>query len=146
MNKDRGITGNVKIWLLIGVGSFFVGLGILGIFLPLLPTTPFLLLAAACYIRSSRRFYDWLLTNRWLGSYIRDYREGNGISLVTKVTVIALLWLTIGYSAVFVVPVFIGKIVLCLIAIGVTIHLLSIKTLNRNRATSDQIEVGEMNE
>ena len=66
--------------ILISVGSLSVLLGILGIFLPLLPTTPFLLLAALCYSRSSERFYQWLVTNRWFGEYIRNYREGRGIT------------------------------------------------------------------
>jgi len=138
MKNNKRVTRNVKNWFLISAGSLFVGLGVLGIFFPLLPTTPFLLLAAACYIRSSRRFYDWLINSRWLGEYIRKYREGNGIPLVTKITAISLLWLTIGYSVVFVIPFFIGKVVLLLIAVGVTIHLLSIKTLPPSNSSPEQ--------
>ena len=119
---------SLKNAILIVIGSIAVGLGVAGIFLPLLPTTPFLLLAAVCYANSSERFYHWLLHHRWFGSYIRNYREGRGIPLVSKVVALALLWLTIGASAIFVVPVLIGKIVLVAIAIGVTIHLLSVKT------------------
>ncbi|MFH0931814.1 MAG: YbaN family protein, partial [Candidatus Zixiibacteriota bacterium] len=75
---------------LIITGTFFVGLGVLGIFLPLLPTTPFLLLAAACYARSSKRFYNWLLNNRWFGSYIKDYKEGKGVPSKVKAISISL--------------------------------------------------------
>jgi len=114
--------------LLIIAGTLLVGLGILGIFVPILPTTPFLLLAAACYARSSQKFYDWLLNNRWFGSYIRNYREGKGIPLKIKVWTLALLWITIVCSAVFAVQWFPVKIVLILIAIGVSIHVLSIRT------------------
>lgn len=121
-----------KKWFLIAVGSISVGLGVLGIFLPLLPTTPFLLLAAACYIRSSKRFYHWLIYHKWFGSYIRNYREGRGIPLITKIIAIALLWLTIGYSVLFVVPFLFVKILFVLIATGVTIHLLSVKTLKQH--------------
>ena len=116
-------------WVLTIAGTFFVGLGILGIFLPLLPTTPFLLLAAACYARSSERFYHWLLNNRWFGNYLKNYWERKGIPLKIKVLSISFLWITIGYSAVFVVQILLSKIILVLIAIGVTIHILSIRTL-----------------
>jgi len=97
--------------------------------LPLLPATPFLLLAAACYIRSSERFYNWLINNKWLGSYIKNYLEGKGISLKAKVLSISLLWITIGYSVIFVVNIFSIRVILILIAIGVTIHLLFIRNL-----------------
>jgi uncharacterized membrane protein YbaN (DUF454 family) len=113
--------------LLIVLGSFFVGLGILGIFLPLLPTTPFLLLAAACYIRSSKKFYTWLTKNRWFGKYIRDYQEGRGIPLKVKLFSITLLWLTIGISIVFVVHLLVIRLILAAIALGVTLHIISIK-------------------
>ena len=133
INDKRQITSNLLRWVLIIIGSFFTGLGILGIFLPLLPTTPFLLLAAACYIRSSERFYNWLMNNKWLGSYIKNYLEGKGISLKAKVLSISLLWITIGYSVVFVVDIFPIRVILILIAIGVTIHILSIRTLKQRK-------------
>ena len=85
INDKRQISSNLSRWALIIIGSFFTGLGILGLFLPLLPTTPFLLLAAACYIRSSERFYNWLINNKWLGNYIKNYLEGKGVSLKAKV-------------------------------------------------------------
>ncbi len=133
IKDERKITSNLSRWVLIIMGSFFTGLGILGIFLPLLPTTPFLLLAAACYIRSSERFYDWLMNNKCLGNYIKNYLEGKGVSLKSKVLSISLLWITIGYSVVFVVNIFSIRVILILIAIGVTIHLLSIRTLKKRR-------------
>lgn len=123
---------HIKKWSLVGLGSVSVALGVIGIFVPILPTTPFLLVAAACYVRSSQRFYTWLLQHPWFGDYIRNYREGNGIPLFTKITVIALLWLTIGFSVLMVVPVLIGKILLVGIAVGVTIHVVSLKTLKQN--------------
>ena len=111
-------------------GTFFLGLGIIGIFLPLLPTTPFILLAASCYARSSKRLYNWLLNNRWFGNYIKNYREGKGVPFKVKILSISFLWIVIGYSVIFVVSVFLIRIVLFLIAVGVTIHILSIKTIN----------------
>jgi len=117
--------------ILIIAGTLFVGLGVLGIFLPLLPTTPFLLLAAACYVRSSKRFYRWLLNNKWFGNYIKNYRERKGVPLKVKLFTISLLWITILYSAVFVVDILLFRIILLLIAVGVTIHILYIRTLKR---------------
>ncbi len=130
-NGSNKKTSNLSRWLLISAGTFFIGLGIIGIFLPLLPTTPFLLLAAACYARSSKRFYNWLLNNRWFGNYIKNYREGKRVPLKIKVLSISFLWFAIGYSAIFVVHILLGRIILILIAIVVTMHILSIKTLKQ---------------
>ena len=115
--------------ILIIVGTLLVGIGILGVFLPLLPTTPSLLLAAACYARSSDKFYDRLLTNRWFGNYIKNWREGRGIPLKTKTLSISLLILTIGFSILFVVLNLIGKLFLVLIAVGVSAHIIFLPTL-----------------
>jgi uncharacterized membrane protein YbaN (DUF454 family) len=114
---------------LVGAGTFFLALGIVGIVLPILPTTPFLLLAAACYARGSRRFYDWLLGNRVFGRYIRNYREGRGITFRDKAVSIGLLWLTILFSVLLVVRNLWVKIVLIAIAVGVSTYLLAIRTL-----------------
>ncbi|GGJ90002.1 YbaN family protein [Pseudomonas matsuisoli] len=85
--------------LLFAAGWVSIGLGVIGIALPLLPTTPFLLLAAACFARSSPRFYRWLIHHRYLGPWIADYLEGRGVPVKAKVMAIALLWLGIGFSA-----------------------------------------------
>jgi uncharacterized membrane protein YbaN (DUF454 family) len=114
--------------ILIAAGSLFVGLGILGIFLPVLPTTPFLLLAAACYARSSPKFYDWLLNNRYFGNYIKNYRERKSVPLKVKMLTIALLWVTIGFSVIFAVETIFIRVILILIAIGVSIHVFSLRT------------------
>lgn len=114
--------------LLIVTGTLCVVLGVIGMFIPVLPTTPLLLLAAYFYARSSARFYHWLMTNRFFGSYIRNYRQGNGLPLVHKVLTISLLWLSIGYGIGFVVSQWWLKVILLGIAIGVTYHLVTIKT------------------
>ncbi|UCG84685.1 MAG: YbaN family protein [Dehalococcoidia bacterium] len=115
--------------LLIAVGSFSVGLAFIGIFVPILPTVPFLLLAAACYARSSERFSNWLLNNRLFGKVIRDYRDGKGVPPRTKAIAIGLLWITISLSIAFVVNLLAFKVILVLIATGVTIHILTIRRL-----------------
>jgi len=112
---------------LIVAGTFFLGLGILGIILPILPTTPFLLLSAACYSRGSDRLYRWLIGNRWFGKYINNYRAGKGIPVKVKISVIIMLWITISFSIVFIVTHPILRFILFIIAVLVTRHLLLIK-------------------
>ena len=118
----------IRICLII-TGSFFVGLGTLGIVLPLLPTTPFLVLAAMCFSRSSERFHNWLLNNKWFGAYIKNYREGRGILLRQKVAVLSLLIFTIGYSCIFLLDHIAVRIILVLVAVGISTHILRIPTL-----------------
>jgi uncharacterized membrane protein YbaN (DUF454 family) len=124
-------SGRLVRGLLILAGTLFVGLGVLGIFLPLLPTTPFLLLAAACYARSSQRFYNWLLNNRWFGRYIKNYREKRGILLRVKMSTISILWITIAVSAIFATENLLVRMDLLVVALGVTIHILSMRTLKK---------------
>lgn len=120
-------SGNFKRVMLIVIGTFFVGLGILGIILPVLPTTPFFLLAAALYSRSSDKFYNWLVRNRWFGKYISDYREGKGVPRKVKLSSITFLWCTIIVSVILIDVSWI-RILLILIATGVTAHILLIRT------------------
>ena len=130
-NQTDIISNKTFRYMLIIAGTIFLGFGIIGIFLPILPTTPFLLLSAACYARSSQRFYNWLMNNRWFGKYIKNYREGRGVPFKFKVITISLLWITILSSIYFVINHFWIEIILIIIAIGVTIHILTIKTYKR---------------
>ena len=130
--KKKNETKAIRNWtrpLLIITGTLFVGLGIIGILMPVLPTTPFLLLAAACYARSSQRFYHWLLNNKWFGNYIKNYIQRKGVPLKVKIMAITWLWITIGFSVVFAVEVFLVRLILIVIAIGVSIHILCLRTL-----------------
>jgi uncharacterized membrane protein YbaN (DUF454 family) len=120
----------IKRVVLVACGTLCVALGVAGMFMPVLPTTPFLLLAAVCYARSSKPFYDWLTTNRWCGAYIRNYREGRGIPRRQKALTILLLWMTIGYTATFAVSLGWVKLILVGIATAVTVHILWIKTFH----------------
>ncbi len=121
-------------WILMIIGVVVLGIGIIGIFVPLLPTTPFLLLAAACFVRSSERLYDWLIHHKWFGAYIRHYREHRAITLRAKIVTIAMLWSVIGYTALSVVTTWGVRALLGVIAVGVTLHLLHLKTLTREMA------------
>jgi len=109
---------------LITVGFVSTGLAVLGIFLPLLPTVPFLLLAAACFARSSVRFHTWLLQHPHLGPMIRGYLEGQGIPLRSKIFTISLLWLTISVSVLLLTTPLWVNITLLAIGSAVTIYLL----------------------
>jgi len=116
-------------WLLIIIGLAAVGIGTVGIFVPLLPTTPFYLLAAACFFRSSDRLYRWLIGNKWCGPYIRNYREHRAIPRHAKIVALILLWGTIGHAVLALLDQLWLRILLVTIAAGVTIYLLSLKTL-----------------
>ena len=114
--------------LLIFAGTLCVGLGVLGMFLPLLPTTVFLLLAAYCYSRSSEKFHNWLVNNRLCGSYIRNYKSGRGISVRQKVSTILTLWVSIGFSMWMLSGRFWLSLLMVAIALAVTTHLVMLKT------------------
>jgi hypothetical protein len=117
-------------WSLMFAGTIFVGIGILGIFLPLLPTTVFFLMAAWCYARSSKKFYNWLHHNKYFGKYLKNYREGKGITLSGKISSITVLWCGIFYSL-FAIQSLAIRLLLIAIAIGVTIHIVLIPTNKR---------------
>ncbi len=114
--------------VLLVVGWLSVVLGVIGIFVPVLPTTPFLLLAAACFVRSSRRFYLWLVEHPKLGPWIRDYLEGQGIPLKGKVYALVLMWASISLSC-FLVPLPWARGFMLTSAVLVSIYILRQKTL-----------------
>lgn len=102
----------------IALGSLCVGLAVLGIFLPVLPTTPFLLLAAGLYARGSTRFYGWLIAHERLGPYVRDYRAGRGIPRRTKVVGLTWMWLALLSSAVITASLPVAALLLAIGAYG----------------------------
>ena len=113
--------------LLFIAGTITLILGAIGIVLPILPTTPFLLLSLACYLRSSERMTHWMLNNKYFGKYIKNYKEGKGIPLKTKIFAIIVLWVTIGY-AIYIVPIWIAQLSMFIIAVAVTTHLIRVPT------------------
>lgn len=117
------MTARLLRFLLIICGTLSVALGIIGIFVPLMPTTVFLLLAATCYARSSDKHYQRLMNNRWLGSYIRNSREGRGMTRRHKAVTLTLLWVGIGATIVFSLEAWWARACLAAIAIGVTLHV-----------------------
>jgi len=85
-------------WLWVALGCLFVGLGAIGAVVPGMPTTVFLVLAAACFIRSSQRLYDWLISNKTFGPYLKDYREGKGIPLRAKVVALSMIVIFVSFA------------------------------------------------
>ncbi len=111
-------------WLLIVVGSLSLAIGMIGVFLPLLPTTPFLLLTAACYARSSERFYNWLVTNRYFGVYIRLWRDEGKVPRKAKIVAIAMIAITLGSTIVFFIDFLPARLILAAIGLAVIAYLL----------------------
>jgi len=111
-------------YFLAATGLLSTALGVAGIFIPVLPTVPLLLLAAACFARSSERFHGWLLGHPYLGPMIRDYMDGQGIPLRAKIVAISTIWISISISTLFLIPLFWVKVFLIAIGLCVTIYLL----------------------
>lgn len=114
--------------MLIAAGLICVGLGALGILLPGLPTTPFLLLAAYCFARSSEHFHNWLLDHRWFGSYVRNFESGRGMTRPAKATTLLVMWLSFGFTIVLFVPVVWGQVSMFLLAVTVSVYIMRLPT------------------
>jgi uncharacterized membrane protein YbaN (DUF454 family) len=135
--RKKGNKVTRVLWLVTGLVC--VGLGAIGIVLPILPTTPFLLAAAACFCKSSTRLYNWLINNKWFGEYIRNYKEGKGIPMKTKIITLTVLWATIGVSTIFILShllppslVLPMQLIMLSIAVGVSIHILRLPTFKKS--------------
>ncbi len=121
----------VKKVFLIAVGSLSLALGFVGAFLPVLPTTPFLLLSAYCYLRSSKRLYRWLINHPLLGAYIYNYLTYRAITRSTRYGALFFLWVTLIISMLVTANLHL-TIFLFAVGVGVTIHLFVLKTLDRD--------------
>lgn len=113
----------------ISLGILSCALGVIGIFVPLLPTTPFLLLSAALLFRSSPRLYNRLLNHPQLGPYIRNFREHKAIPLRVKIISVSLVWITILHAVIFLLDHWVLESLLLLLAAGITAYILHFKTL-----------------
>lgn len=129
---DPGVPGHVKNsvikGLLIVVGWLSVGSGVVGLFLPLVPTVPFLLLAVACFARSSSKFHGWLVDHVYLGPLVRDYLNGGGIPRKAKVMAICMVWVSFPVSTIFFARAVWLKVLLIAIAFGITVYLVLLPT------------------
>lgn len=114
-------------YFLFVIGCLSVVLGVLGIFLPLLPTTPFILLAAACFARSSDSFYRWITSHPRFGPMIADYLAGKGLPLRAKRMAITLLWISITVGCFWVDFVW-ARVAMLLTASAVSLYILRLPT------------------
>jgi uncharacterized membrane protein YbaN (DUF454 family) len=128
----RDSSEKVKRTIYVLAGTIVLVIGAVGVVVPVLPTTPFLLLSAACYMRGSERLHSWMLNNRVFGTFIRDYREGKGIAFRNKLLTLVLLWFTISFSVLFVIEMPLLKGLLFLIAFVVSAHIVLLPT-NKQR-------------
>ncbi len=124
--------------LLFVAGIASLSAGVVGVFLPILPTTPFLLLAAACFLRSSRRLYTWITRQKILGPYIENWTRYRAITLPAKIASIAVLWAVLVSTILFALSSPFMRVLLVLVGIGVTVHLLFLKTLTRDMREKQQ--------
>jgi len=118
--------------LLMIIGWLCIVLGVLGIFLPLLPTTVFILLAAYCFSRSSERFHRWMLEHKYFGEILQTYQAGLGMPRKVRRRVLCLLWLSMGVSM-WVVGQWWAVLLLSVIGLGVSGYLLQLPTLEDER-------------
>ena len=125
---DGSISLRMKKGFYVVLGTIALALGFIGIFLPVIPTTPLVLLAAACYMRGSKRLHGWLLESKWFGETIRTYQAGQGLRKATKVRAIGLMWIVIMISAVFYVESLPVRLVMFGTAIWVTRYLYGLPT------------------
>ena len=131
LSKREARPSEFKKGLFVVAGTISLGLGTVGIALPVLPTTPFLLLSAACYYKGSERLHRWMLNNRLFGEYLRNYKEGKGIPPRTKIFTLTLLWSVISFSALFMLNNPVIQIILFTIAIGVSTHIIMLPNFKR---------------
>jgi uncharacterized membrane protein YbaN (DUF454 family) len=122
---------SIKKVFFIAAGYASLTMGVVGIVVPLLPTIPFLLLAAACFFRGSPMLYQWLIHHKIFGNSIRCYREFHAVSHKTRITSIILLWLSIGFAAIYAVEALWLRIILLAVALGVSLHLVRLKKLTK---------------
>ncbi len=143
--ENKGITNPFYRGVILAIGWLSTTLGIIGIFIPLLPTTPFLLLAAVCFLRSSPKSYAWLIRHPTLGKYITNYLEGKGITLTAKITSITAMSLAVAFSIYFFISNSWIIALLVLITLGVSIYLIQLPTLRFTQTSKEKDKV-EKNE
>jgi len=125
---EKKDTGTVKKYIYLIVGSLALVAGIIGVFLPILPTTPFVLLSAWCFFRSSDKLYEWVINNETFGPTIMNYQQGKGITQKTRIRAIVMMWATISVSAYFFVSNLYVIGIMYLVAISVSVYLYRLPT------------------
>jgi hypothetical protein len=127
--EKNTLTSSLKKGIYLFVGAISLAAGVIGIFLPVLPTTPFILLSAWCFFRSSSKIYEWVISNERFGPTIENYQQGRGITKSTKIKAVVMMWLTISASVYFYIKNMYLMAFLYIIAISVTVYLYKLPTL-----------------
>nr|WP_315596450.1 YbaN family protein [uncultured Cupriavidus sp.] len=125
-HRERAIRA---FWVTCGVLSLV--LGIIGIFLPLLPTTPFVLLAAACFARGSEKFHHWLITHERFGPLVRDWQAHRSIPFRAKCLALSMMWLSMGTTAWLLRARPVSSLTLLAIGLAVTVWMVRLPTRPR---------------
>lgn len=133
----------LKKYILIGIGTLSLILGFVGIVLPVLPTTPFLLLSAVCYMRSSKRMYSWLIKHRVLGVYLYGYINYRAVPTRSKISTLIFLWVMLGISMALMDSIHLSAF-LIIVGIGVSIHIKLLKTLTQEQLKEIKIRLENM--
>lgn len=133
------LKASFKKYLLIALGSLSLGLGAVGVVVPVLPTTPFLLIALFCYLRSSRRLYDWLIHHRLFGTYLYNYVTYRAVPRQTKIGALIFLWAGLITSIILVDALFV-RLILLAVGIVVSIHILSLKTITKEQQNAPNLQ------
>jgi uncharacterized membrane protein YbaN (DUF454 family) len=123
------------------LGTIFLFLAVLGIILPLLPATPFLLLSSACYLRGSRTLHSWLMNHKYLGAYINSIKDKRGMPLKAKLITITILWVSLLFSIYRAHSLLLDTILL-LVGIGVSALILKLKTAETEMVRDEQSAFG----
>jgi len=126
-------------YTLLGCGWLALGLGAAGLFLPILPTAPFVILAAACFLRSSERLHSWIVEHPVFGVHIRDYLAGRGLQRRSKVAALTTLWASVSVSIALFVPWLFVDVALVVIAASVTAYIVRLPTCSAERSVQEHV-------
>lgn len=119
--------------ILMTIGSISLVLGFIGVFLPVIPTTPFVLVPLACFMNTSEKMHHFVMTNKHLGPYARAYANGEGIPKRAKLKAVFLIWITIGFSVIFVLDKLPLRIMLLVIATIVSTYIVTRPTVEESK-------------
>ena len=127
-DPNNHVKSDLLRFILIGIGWFSIAAGVVGIFLPIMPTVPFLLLAAVCFSKSSARFHSWLIEHKHLGPLVRDFLLSGAIPMKAKIAALTMIWISFPLTALLLVKILWLKLLLLAAAGAVTLYLLYLPT------------------
>lgn len=127
--NTNSIINNLKKGAYLIIGAISLLIGVVGLFLPIVPTTPLILLSAWCFFRSSPRIYEWVVSNERFGPTVKNFQEGRGITKATKIKAVIMMWLTISLTVYFYIRNYFIIALLYTISISVTIYLYRLPTI-----------------